>query len=101
MYPIEPIYTTLSAPFANFAITLTELVPDVPVPWLIYSLKYSLKTGFFPISLDYWLSDRRFGLQQVLLAVISGSNTASESETGRELRNSQNNCAAFYRTDAN
>jgi hypothetical protein len=26
-----PWYTTLPAPFANFAITVTELVPDVPV----------------------------------------------------------------------
>jgi len=37
----------------------------------------------------------------VLLAVISGCNTASDSETGRELWNSQNNCAAFYRINAN
>jgi len=60
-----------------------------------------LKTGVFPISLDYWSSEKRFGFQQVLLAVTSGRNSASDSETGRELWNSQNNGAAFCRISAN
>jgi hypothetical protein len=29
IYPIEPIYSTLSAPFANFATTITVFVPDL------------------------------------------------------------------------
>jgi hypothetical protein len=53
--------------------------------------------GFFSQIGSYGRSNLRSAFQQVLLAVISSCNMTSNSQTGKESANSQNNSAAFYR----
>jgi hypothetical protein len=59
-----------------------------------------LKTEVFPVSLDCWSYEKRFALQWVLLAVISGCNSSLDGETDRGMEDSLNNSVRFCRISA-